>query len=59
MAEEIARKQVSGPGLGAVELGVAIPPHGGAHLAHQQPSEQRARQQDGETVQDTDEDDLY
>lgn len=55
MAEEIAREQKRDPGLCAVELGIAIPQHGWPHLAHQQPGEQRARQQDGEEVHQADE----
>jgi hypothetical protein len=37
MAEQIARKQEGGPGLRAVELGIAIPQHDRTHLAHKQP----------------------
>jgi hypothetical protein len=48
VAEKVAGEQENGPGFGAVERGIAIPQHDRPHLAHQEPSEQRARQQDGE-----------
>lgn len=55
MAEEITREQEGGPGLRAGELGITIPQHDRAHLAHQQIGEQRARHQDGEEVHQADE----
>jgi hypothetical protein len=48
VTEEIPREQESGPGLLAIELGIAIPQHDWAHLAHQRIGEQGTRQQDGE-----------
>ncbi len=50
MTEQIAGEQESGPGLRAIELGIAIPQYDRAHLAYHQPGEQRARQQDGEAI---------
>jgi hypothetical protein len=41
--------------LQAIELGIAIPQHDQARLTHQQPGEQRTRQQDGEQTQQADE----
>lgn len=54
MVKEIAREQEGGPGLRAGDRAIAIPQYCRAHLVHQQPGEQRARQQDGEKVHQAD-----
>ena len=50
VAEEVTREEESGPGFRAGELGIPIPMHDRAHLAHQKVGEQRARQHNGEEV---------
>ena len=55
MTEEIPREQESGPGLRAIELGMAFSEQDWLNFTHHQISEQRVRPQDGEENHQPDE----